>query len=661
MLTTPSVSLMCGRPGRRGLLLGLLAGTAMLPLAALAQGTDQAASGPVTSPDYPGITCQVLQVPMRDGTLLSTVTYMPAGDGPFPVVMQRNPYQFGLGSFDCFQPGSLGTNLPVLAQNGYVAMDQAVRGTYRSQGSFRAMTQEAQDGYDAIEWAAAQPWSTGKVGTTSGSYLGLTQWQPAIHAPPHLAAIAPQITASDYHDNWTYVNGVFDLWFGLSWPAGVFVTDQITRAATALGYTPDQASQAVADWNNKVTQELTTQWVYQLPLVGFPQFEQFAPYYYDWLRHEYYDAYWARMDVEPRYENVLVPALNNTASYDIFQVGSVRNFQGMRARGGSEAARAGTKLVVGAYGHAGDSGHPTFGDDGGEGSLLSAATLLPFFDRYLKGVENGWESQPAVRIYVLVPPDSGDTGSGFWITGEDFPLPGTQPARYDLQSDGHANTRLGDGRLAAAGSDGYGRGAPSDSFTYDPANPVPTLGGNMCCNSVLLPNGAQEQSEVELRSDVLVYTSEPLAADQAVIGPVQARFWAVSSAPDTDFTVKLVDVHPDGRTHNVLDRIVRARLRRGSKLPPQLIQPGQPYEYTLELGITATMFRAGHRIRVEVSSSNFPHYARNLNTGDSNNGSAEIAVAQQTILHDHGHRSYIELPVAPGVQVPAQTASAGNP
>jgi uncharacterized protein len=142
---------------------------------------------------------------------------------------------------------------------------------------------------------------------------------------------------------------------------------------------------------------------------------------------------------------------------------------------------------------------------------------------------------------------------------------------------------------------------------------------------------------------------------------VQARFWAASSAPDTDFTVKLVDVHPDGRTHNVLDRVVRARLRRGSKLPPQLIEPGKPYEYTLELGITATMLRAGHRVRVQVSSSNFPHFARNLNTGGSNNGSDEIAVAQQTILHDAAHPSYIELPIAPGVRVPAQTASTGNP
>lgn len=591
---------------------------------------------------------------MRDGTLLSTRTYYPtSGDGPFPVVMQRDPYDRAFGGI-CFR-GGLDAALIALAQSGYVTMDQSVRGTYTSEGVFNAMTQEAVDGYDAIEWAGTQSWSTGKVGTTSGSYLGLTQWQAAIHFPPHLAAIAPQITASDYHDNWTYVNGVFDLWFAMSWLPG-FVTDQITRAGTAEGYTQDQVNQAVTTWTNLANADLTTKWVYTLPLSSFSQFEQFAPYYYKWVDNEYYDRYWSRLDVETRYHKVVVPALMNTASYDIFSVGSVRNFHGMRTHGGTQEARQGTKLVVGAYGHAGDSGNPTFGSDGGEGSLLPGSVELPFFDRYLKGINNGWESQPKVRIYVLVPPNSGKAGSGFWITGDDFPLPGSSQERWFFKSGGHANTSQGDGSLV--------RTAPSseaaDHFAYDPSNPVPTNGGNMCCNAVLVPDGAQDQSTIEKRRDVLVYTSKPLTTDMAVIGTVTANFWAVSSAPDTDFTVKLVDVHPDGLTHNVLDRIVRASLRQGSKLPPTLIVPGRPYEYQLEVGNTATVLRAGHQIRVEISSSNFPHYARNLNTGQSNNTTSQIAIAQQSVLHDANHPSYIQLPVAAGLQIPIETTSSSK-
>jgi len=217
-----------------------------------------------------------------------------------------------------------------------------------------------------------------------------------------------------------------------------------------------------------------------------------------------------------------------------------------------------------------------------------------------------------------------------------------------LKSGGHANSRLGDGSLVADGANG----APADHFTYNPANPVPTVGGAMCCNSVLIPEGARDQGNVELRNDILVYTSTKLAHDYAVIGTVNAHFWAATSARDTDFTVKLVDVHPDGHSHNVLDRVVRASLRQSSKRAPVFIEPGKPYEYSLELGNTGTIFRAGHQVRVEISSSNFPHYERNLNTGLSNNFTSSMVVAQQTILHDAAHPSFVEFPVVPSVTIP---------
>jgi putative CocE/NonD family hydrolase len=581
---------------------------------------------------------------MRDGTLLATDMYSPAAQGKYPVIMARNPYGRGIGG-GCFQ--GLGATVAGFAQHGYIALAQEVRGTFRSQGAFREMVQEAQDGYDAIEWASVQPWSTGKVGTTSGSYLGLTQWQPAILQPPHLAAIAPQITASDYHDNWTYVNGVFDLYFGMSWPAAQFVADSMTRGLQAQGVPQSQIDSLVAAFGASVTANLTTKWVYQLPLTGFDQFTTFAPYFYDWLDHPTYDDFWERLDVETHWQDVKVPALISSAWYDIFQVGAFRNFDGMRREGGTHEARRGTKIVVGPYGHAGDSGTPTFGTDP-IGSLLPVDAQLRFFDRYLKNLDNGYENDPDVTLYVLVPPDTGNAGSGFLVHGDSYPLKGTKWHSLFLSSGGNANSSKGDGQLVWEKA----KYSQPDHYDYDPANPVPTVGGNMCCNGVLLAAGALNQAQVELRGDVLVYTSAPLGEDMAVIGPVDVTLWASTSARDTDFTAKLVDVHLDGASHNVLDRIVRARYRHGSKMPPSKVEPGKAYEYTIPLGNAGTIFRKGHRIRLEISSSSFPHYARNLNTGKTSEWSADMEVAHQTILHDSQHRSKIVLPVASSVQVP---------
>jgi putative CocE/NonD family hydrolase len=609
-------------------------------------------AAPVTSPKYPGVVCEDIFVPMRDGTLLATSKYSPQTPGKYPVIIIRDPYTrgFGGGCFSGIGGGALGPALPDFAQHGYVGLAQQVRGTNQSQGPFREMVQEAQDGYDAIEWAAAQPWSTGKIGTTSGSYLGLTQWQPAIHTPPHLAAICPQITASDYHDNWTYVNAVFDLWFGMSWPPG-WVSDQLIRGLQAIGAPQAEIDQLVATWNTNVNDNLANKWVWQLPLTGFDKFTVFAPFFYDWIDHPTYDEFWARLDVETRWDQVKVPALITTAWYDIFQVGAFRNYQGMRHEGGTREARRGTKIIVGAYGHAGDSGFPTFGMDPlGFGSPTVFDAQLPFFDHYLKGIDNGYEDEPPVQLYVLMPPDTGNVGSGFMMPADSYPLPDTSWVRLFLASGGNANSSKGDGQLVD--DEPRHQGTNPDRFDYDPTNPVPTTGGNMCCNNILLANGAQDQTQVEQRGDVLVYTSPPLEKDTPVVGPVEVRLWAQSSARDTDFTAKLVDVHLDGVTHNVLDRIVRARYRQGSKLPPSLITPGETYEYRIPLGNAGTIFKTGHRIRLEISSSSFPHYDRNLNTGDVNEWSAGTQVAHQTVLHDRKHPSNLLLPIVWNVAIP---------
>jgi len=627
----------------------LRSGAAILAIAALV-GTARAQP----------VTCDVEWAPMRDGTVLATEVYLPGEPGPHPVIMTRTPYNRSpaapLAASNCAN-----AQMIYFAQHGFVALNQDVRGRYRSGGVMDAMQQEANDGYDAVEWAAARPWSTGKVGLMGGSYVGLTQWQPAKEAPPHLAAIAPQITASDYHDHWTYVNGAFDLWFAQSWMVLTFAGEQLVRNLEAAGVPQADLLATTAAWYADARQRLLTDWVWQLPLDAFDEFrrtdapyQDLAPYYYDWLAHPNYDAFWAKLDVEGRYGDVKVPALNIGWWYDIFQIGTVRNFQNLRAEGGTPEARQGTKLLMWSQCHACPAGTKVGDIEFGPDNQVNLNALyVRWFDRWLKGIQNGIDTEPAVRIFVMEPPDTGTTGGGFWVESETFPLPGTRVEPWRLLSGGSANGAGGDGVL----SRGLGQGprhasAPADRFVYDPSDPVPTRGGNMCCINDLNPSGPFDQRAVEQRDDVLVYTSEPLKRDVTVIGNVKVKLWARSSAPDTDFTAKLVDVHHDGYAQNVLNRVVRARFRHGSKLPPSLIQPGEAYEYAIELGNTATVFKAGHRVRLEVSSSNFPHYARNQNTAAPVGSDAVIEVAQQTILHDARHPSVLELPVVPSVRRP---------
>lgn len=595
----------------------------------------------VTSADYPALVCEEQMVAARDGVRLKTYVYRNSkATEKMPVVMLRSPYGRLYGE-KCFV-GNHFTALASYAQDGYAAVVQNSRGTFLSEGSFKPTDQEGKDGYDAVEWAAAQPWSTGKVGMKGASYFGLTQWQTAINRPPHLVAIAPDITASDYHDNWQYVNGVFDLWFGISWTAGAFEADQIVRRLTAGGASQATIDAQVAAWGASVAQNVDTNWTKTLPLTSLQAMSANQPFYLDWLKRPTYDESWEKIDIENKYGTLEIATLNSGASYDIFSVGSVRNFQGMKRSAANQASRDNAKLVWRAYGHSPNTGFPSFGRDTPDPTIERR-----FFDYHLKGIANGFDKDPTARIYVMVPPDVGQTGSGFWVTGDDFPLPGTVSTRFYMGSGGNANSRSGDGFLSSTPVTG---GAPFDSFAYDPSKPVPTVGGNVCCfasptNAV--KGGAQEQASIEQRSDVLVYTGNAMERDMPVIGNVKASFWASSSASDTDFTVKLVNVRPDGSTHNLVNRIVRASYRSGSKLPPRLLNANEATKFELDLGPTAIIVPKNHRLRVHISSSDFPHYARNLNTGSDSNSTVEMQIAQQRIFHDEGRQSYIELPVAP--------------
>ena len=601
-----------------------------------------AAAAPALAQSDPDeVTCVVEQVPMRDGVRLATEVYLPRRSGNYPVVLTRSPYTRGsqADGSNCDNP-----QLMEFARRGYVGLNQDARGRYRSGGAFDPFQQEGSDGYDTVEWAAEQPWSDGRVGIFGASYTGATSLQAAMHAPPSLVTAAADITSSDYHDNWTYVNGAFDLHLNQGWTLAFFVADSYRRSLDGSGFSLAEIDRRVAARLEAGRRDLLSKWIWTLPLNSMPAFREHAPYYYDWLAHPDYDSYWRRVDVEKRYADITVPVLHTGGWYDVFAVGTVRNFVGMRAEGGSPAARNGTKLVMTCCGHTRTQG---LIDWGAEAQTFDEELTSRWFDHYLKGVDNGINREPDVQLFVMVPPDSGTEGGGFYLAADDYPLPQAQSTRFHLGSGGRANTRHGDGTLSRDASSGT-----PDRFVYDPANPVPTMGGNLCCGDFLM-RGALDQSDVELRDDVLVYTSEPLAEDLVVIGPVTVRLWASSTARDTDFTAKLVDVHHDGIAHNVLDRIVRARYRNGSKSAPSLITPGETYEYTIPLGDTATVFRRGHRIRLEVSSSNFPHFDRNLNTGNPPGQDAEMVTATQTIFHDAAHPSHLELPVAPDVRIPA--------
>ena len=593
------------------------------------------------------VTCRIEQAPMRDGVELATEVYLPPGEGPFPVILQRTPYNRrspGPGS-DC--DAAVGR---YFAERGYVLLNQDTRGRYRSGGEFDAMRQEPPDGHDAVEWAAAQPWSNGKVGMIGGSYVGLTQWQAAGETPPHLVAIAPHYSSSDYHKGWTYQGGAFDLWFAQSWTAQTLAPDTLQRRLEAAGMPLEQVVQEVEAFVAEGRENLLDDWLWQLPLKDFAGFRRngnIAAYYDEWLARPDYDDYWALLDVEAKYPSITVPALITGGWYDIFQEGTIRNFMGMREEGGSDAARSGTQLVMRALCHACPADTTAGAIDFGPDNVLDLnAAWARWFDYWLKGIDNGVADDPPVRLFVMTPPDEGTAGGGFWIEADEFPLPDAVETRFYLRSGGHANSAAGDGVL---GTDGPG-GEP-DAYVYDPREPVPTVGGNMCCRNDMLASGAFDQRGVERRGDVLVYTTEPLEEDLTVIGPVQVELWAASSARDTDFTAKLVDVHLDGYAHNVSEGIVRGRFRNSDYLESWLT-PGAVHDYTIDMGYTATVFRRGHRIRLEISSSNFPHFDRNLNTATVFGEGAEPVQATQRVLHDDLHPSQLVLQVAPDVRVP---------
>lgn len=560
-------------------------------------------------------------IPMRDGVTLHADVHRPSGPGPFPTLLSRTPYDKAIAG---------ATPLVLRAATaGYAVVVQDVRGRFESEGTFTTFVNERQDGYDTLEWLTQQSWCDGNVGMFGASYVGLTQWQAALSGHPALKAIVPHVTASNYHDGWAYQGGAFELSFNLSWSLSVLAMNTALRANN--GDINSAAAQAVFDGSDNLLAEFD-----RLPLTGHPILSEYAPYYNDWLSHPSYDDFWANLDVSRGYDRINVASLSIGGWHDIFLQGTIDNYSGMTAQSNGDSQH---KLVVGPWNHAGmRTGNPIGGTDFGMRSTGAAIDVdglhLRWYDRWLRGIENGIEDEPSVSIFVM--------GQNRWRTDTAWPLPNTDWQEWFLHSNGTANTLHGDGSL----SRNTPASEPPDTYVYNPRNPVPTHGGGLCCNNVFSLGGAWDQREVEEREDVLVYTSAPFSSDTEVSGPVKVILHASSSATDTDFTAKLVDVGPCGFARNLTDGIIRARYRNSMETP-ELLTPGEVVEYEIDLWSTSNLFKAGHSLRVEISSSNFPRFDRNPNTGEQPGTSTDVTSALQTIHHDANHPSRIILPVIP--------------
>ncbi len=549
-----------------------------------------------------------VRVSMRDGVGLVADVYRPDAPGKCPVLLERTPYNRA-------QPG---TGV-LLASHGYVVVLQDTRGRYDSEGEFYPFRSEGRDGYDSVEWAAALPYADGKVGMFGGSYVGATQMLAAAAHPPHLAAIFPYVTASEYYEGWTYQSGAFMQWFASSW-ASLLAEDTARRFS--------RSSSRWRDWASALPVE-------SFRLLDLPVPGQTAPYYRDWVEHEKDDDYWKAVRVRDHFGEMTVKGLHAGGWHDLFLKGSIENYRGLREKGATLEAREGQRLLLGPWCHGPTSPEGQIGDVGfgPEAVLDMNRAVLEWFDYALKGAANAHASRPPVRLFVM--------GENRWRDEAEFPLARTRDTKCFLHSARAANSAAGDGSLSLEPP----RQEPPARFEYDPERPVETIGGRLCCGPVTKP-GPYDQRPSESREDVLVFSTPPVVRDTEVTGYVRLELHVSSSAVDTDFTALLADVDPSGYARFLTDGIVRGRYRNATARA-ELMEPGRVYPLTIDLWATSNLFKAGHRIRLYVSSSNFPRFNRNLNTGEPNLGGTRSVKARQVVFHDAERPSALVLPIVP--------------
>jgi len=538
-------------------------------------------------------------VPMRDGICLFTTIHLPAEKGPFPVILYRTLYR---------TPNSI-TAIEGVNADGIVLVQQDVRGSGLSEGVWEEpWLQEGNDGGDCLDWIATQPWCNGRIAMRGGSYLGAAQWFAAGCGTPQLKAITPGIAPCNYHESPKYQGGAFILKQNIEWALGNW--KRIGKYDNKQGVDADALS-------------------HHLPLADIDEAAGLGivPFWKKWLEHPCYDDYWREFDLASFAGQIQCPAFVWSGWFDIYTQGALDSFMLMREHSGSVSARKFSRCVIGPWGHGEGAGDIPRGDDFSREKHVNVPET-EFLKTILNG-ENPKESAP-LRYFML--------GLNEWRSAGEWPPSGTRDTIWYLHSGGAANTRLGDGVLSQTAPE---KEFP-DVFLSDPHNPVPTTGGHGIC----VASGSHDQSEVELRPDVLVYTSDALDSPLAVAGRIFVHLHASSTARDTDFTAKLVDVYPNGRAFNIANGILRARYR-SSMEREELLVPGEAYEFKIDLWSIANTFLPGHRIRLEIAGSDFPEFSRNSQTGNALADDTELRPASQTVYHDALHLSRLVLPVLP--------------
>lgn len=537
-----------------------------------------------------------VKIAMRDGVQLTANVWRPNAEGRYPVVLMRSPY----GKMD-----EKWDEAGRYTAAGYVVVVQDCRGRGKSEGVWDPFRYDVGDGFDTQEWVGKQPWCNGDIGTAGGSYVGWTQWASAANGSKHLKAMVPVVPFDNAYDI-AYSGGAFQLALLMGWGAAV----------GGVTISPDKLPDVFR----------------YLPLNTFgDQFEKKISYLNDWVAHPTYDDYWKKRSMDNRFADVTAPILNIGGWYDIFSKATLEMSTKVRASSRDAQARRNQFVVMGPWAH-GVGGRKVGELDFGDVGKFNVATWqFKWFESWLKGKGTGVQDWPAYYLFVM--------GENRWRGEHEWPLKRTAFTSYYLHSRGQANSLNGDGSLDTTAP----KEEKPDEFTYDGDDPVPTVGGN---NLIGAPAGPYDQTKVEERPDVLVYSTAPLEQDVEVTGPVKLILHAASSARDTDFTAKLVDVHPDGKAYNLCDGIIRARYRNGMD-QPALLEPGKPERFEIDLWVTSNLFKRGHRLRVEVSSSNFPRFDRNPNSGKPFGSDTELLPAKQTVFHDQAHPSHLILPVIP--------------
>lgn len=551
-----------------------------------------------SDPRYEARLLHDCRVPLRDGTAVSADVYLPRARGPHPTVYQWTPYESTRDRFVAWGVW--------FAQRGYAAVIQDVRGRYESGGEFTPYVRDGEDAFDSLDWAAAQPWCNGRIGTWGRSYGAIVQWQLAPLGHPSLVCMAPHVIMDDYFADCHYVGGAFQL--ALSLGAALIWTTSLSAV------TLEPARELF----------LNQRTLRHLPLLDLDveSIGREVPFWREWLEHPTNDDYWRR--IRHDVEGTSVPVFQQCGWYDAYAGATMRTFGRLDAP---------QRVLMGPWTHE-EEVDRSLGDldFGPEAERFVRDDELRWYDHWLRELDTGLLEEPPLSLFVM--------GAGEWRREHEWPLPGTEPTPWYLRRGG------------ALALEPPGPGEPPDRYAYDPTDPVPTLGGN---NSLLTMTrgsdvpvvpGPVDQRALEGRDDVLVYTGAELGEDVEVTGPIEAVLYAASSARDTDWIVRLTDVHPDGRSIFLAEGIVRARYRAGDERTEPL-EPGEVAEYRIRLYPTSNLFRRGHRIRVDVTSSSFPRFSRNLNTGEDVGTGTRIEVARQTVLHTAEYPSHVVLPVVP--------------